>query len=41
MSPHDLDAPRNQAEPLVHENYVLLATEVSWFWPKDRLIVIP
>jgi len=27
MSPRDLDAPRNQAEPLRHENEVLLATD--------------
>jgi hypothetical protein len=27
MSPHDLDAPRNQAEPLRYENEVLLATD--------------
>ena len=27
MSSHDLDAPRNQAEPLRYENEVLLATD--------------
>ena len=27
VAPHDLDAPRNQAEPLLHENEVLLATD--------------